>query len=223
MWVASLSDRYTRPGSDRVDRSAVLLHRPDLHRRGVGPQHARLLIRASAAPDRTCPASPAPDGISGMLSAVKLYHCVSISGPSATEKPRSAKISASSSITWLTGWTVPCGALRRRERQVDPFRRQLALELGVFERGLAIGDCLRDPLAKRMDFWTFGCSRLGVHRSERFQPRRDLARLAEQRNAHAIEFLQAVGCENAVEHGFGFDHRRGSSLAAPQNAKARTR
>src|SRR5574338_380652 len=47
---------------------------------------------------------------SGMLSAVKLYHWVSISGPSATEKPRSAKISASSSITWLTGWTVPRGA-----------------------------------------------------------------------------------------------------------------
>ena len=34
-----------------------------------------------------------------MLSAVKLCHWSSISGPSATAKPRSAKISASSSIT----------------------------------------------------------------------------------------------------------------------------
>jgi hypothetical protein len=44
-----------------------------------------------------------------MLSAVKLCHSSSISGPVATEKPKSAKISASSSITWLTGWTVPRG------------------------------------------------------------------------------------------------------------------
>ena len=45
-----------------------------------------------------------------MLSAVKLCQSSSISGPVATEKPRSAKISASSSITWLTGWTEPLGA-----------------------------------------------------------------------------------------------------------------
>jgi hypothetical protein len=47
-----------------------------------------------------------------MLSAEKLCHSSSISGPVATEKPRSAKISASSSITWLTGWTVPFGTSR---------------------------------------------------------------------------------------------------------------
>ena len=46
-----------------------------------------------------------------MLSAVKLYQSVSISGPVATANPRSAKISASSSITWLTGWTVPTGGM----------------------------------------------------------------------------------------------------------------
>src|SRR5688500_7380758 len=42
-----------------------------------------------------------------MLSAEKFRQSSSISGPVATEKPRSEKISASSSITWLTGWTLP--------------------------------------------------------------------------------------------------------------------
>ena len=45
-----------------------------------------------------------------MLSAVKLCQSVSISGPVATAKPRSAKISASSSITCDTGCTEPFGA-----------------------------------------------------------------------------------------------------------------
>ena len=46
-----------------------------------------------------------------MLSAVKLCQSSSISGPVATAKPMSAKISASSSITWLTGWMVPRAAI----------------------------------------------------------------------------------------------------------------
>ena len=81
--------------------------------------------------------------LSPMLSAVKLYHWVSISGPSATEKPRSANISASSSITWLTGWTVPADAFGRGKRQVDLLGRKLALQLAAFERRLAVGDRVR--------------------------------------------------------------------------------
>ena len=48
--------------------------------------------------------------VSGILSAVKLCQSSSISGPSATANPISAKISANSSMTWLTGCTVPRGA-----------------------------------------------------------------------------------------------------------------
>ena len=44
---------------------------------------------------------------SGKLSAVKLYQSVSISGPSAIEKPMSEKIAVISSITWLIGWIRP--------------------------------------------------------------------------------------------------------------------
>ena len=39
----------------------------------------------------------------GKFSNVKLYSSVSMSGPSAIEKPMSAKIATSSSITWLIG------------------------------------------------------------------------------------------------------------------------
>ena len=45
---------------------------------------------------------------SGKFSAVKLNQSVSISGPSAMEKPMSEKIAVISSITWLTGWMRPC-------------------------------------------------------------------------------------------------------------------
>ena len=50
----------------------------------------------------------------GVFSMVKLLSSVSMSGPSATEKPMSAKIAVSSSITWLIGCTRPSsGGLSR--------------------------------------------------------------------------------------------------------------
>ena len=42
-------------------------------------------------------------------------------------------------------------ALGRRKRKVDFLGRQLALELGGFERSLAVGDRLGDRLAKGVD------------------------------------------------------------------------
>ena len=44
---------------------------------------------------------------SGLLSAVKLYQSVSISGPSATSKPIEAKIASMRSSARLTGWRPP--------------------------------------------------------------------------------------------------------------------
>ena len=44
---------------------------------------------------------------SGKFSLVKLVSSSSMSGPSAMEKPMSAKIAVSSSITWLIGWMRP--------------------------------------------------------------------------------------------------------------------
>ena len=47
-----------------------------------------------------------------MFSASKLYQSFSICGPSATVKPISAKIAATSSVTCETGWIVPWPRLR---------------------------------------------------------------------------------------------------------------
>ena len=44
-----------------------------------------------------------------MFSASKLNQSLSICGPSATEKPISAEIAVTSSVTWLTVWIEPAG------------------------------------------------------------------------------------------------------------------
>ena len=72
-------------------------------------------------------------------------------GPVATAKPRSAKISASSSITWLTGWTDPARRLRRGQRHVERLGRQARVELGAFQRRLALGDRGGDRFAQAVD------------------------------------------------------------------------
>jgi hypothetical protein len=41
-----------------------------------------------------------------------------MSGPSATEKPMSAKIAVISSMTWLIGWMRPCSAGLREPASV---------------------------------------------------------------------------------------------------------
>ena len=128
-----------------------------------------------------------------MLSAVKLYHWVSISGPSATVKPRSAKISASSSITWLTGWTVPwtlSGAGSDRSSvSVASLRSSSAASSAAFRWRCAALTCSRSA-------WIFGASAarvVRVHRAKRFQLRGDLARFAERRHAHGFELGQGAG------------------------------
>src|SRR5689334_2776708 len=62
---------------------------------------------------------------SGMLSFVKLRSSVSMSGPSATARPMSAKIAVSSSITWLIGWMRPTSAGVSRSGSVTSRRSVL--------------------------------------------------------------------------------------------------
>ena len=61
-----------------------------------------------------CRAGPSPGGRRGKLSARKLYHSVSTSGPSAMVKPRPRKISPISSITAVTGMQRADPAAARR-------------------------------------------------------------------------------------------------------------
>ena len=62
-----------------------------------------------------------------------------MSGPSATAKPMSAKISTHSSKTWLTGWMRPIGdrAEPNRQRDVGALGREPLRQRRAFQRGLA--------------------------------------------------------------------------------------
>ena len=59
------------PGSDDVDRRLGVLHRADLHRRRVRPQHH--LFGLAEVDEDACRSCPGPGCQSGMLSASKLY------------------------------------------------------------------------------------------------------------------------------------------------------
>ncbi len=76
---------------------------------------------------------------SGKFSLVKLRSSVSMSGPSATAKPMSAKIAVSSSITWLIGWMRPASAGASRTGSVTSTRLGVEprVERGVLQRVLA--------------------------------------------------------------------------------------
>src|SRR3954469_12909739 len=155
-----------------------------------------------------------------MLSAVKLYHWVSISGPSATAKPRSAKISASSSMTWLTGWTVPCGisgaGSERSSLSVASFRSSSAFSSAAFRLTSASVTCSRSA-------WIFGASRARVSAS--IEPR-DLRSAviepalpsADTRSASRSPRLSAAAIRSSMVSASIID--RGSSLGSPQNAKS---
>ena len=77
-----------------------------------------------------------------MFSASKLYQSVSICGPSATAKPISAKIAMTSSVTWLTGWTVPLRRAAERPGSVTSShsRAQALVQRGIGQRRLARGE-----------------------------------------------------------------------------------
>ena len=69
-----------------------------------------------------------------------------MSGPSATEKPMSAKIATISSITWLIGWMRPVSIAGQadRQRHVERLALELRLERGVLQHRAPRGERLRD-------------------------------------------------------------------------------
>ena len=71
---------------------------------------------------------------SGLLSAVKLYQSVSISGPSATSKPIEPKIASMRSMVRDIGCSAAGAALAAGQRHVERLGAQLRFELGVGQR-----------------------------------------------------------------------------------------
>ncbi len=108
-------------------------------------------------------------------------------GPSATEKPISAKMAVSSSMTWLTGWMVPCAAGRGLRRDVQPLGAQALLQRRVGQRRLAGGDGGVDLVLQRVEGGAGGLALLGRHAAELAHHQRDLALLAERGDAHRLD------------------------------------
>ena len=94
---------------------------------------------------------------------------------------------------------MPLRLLRRRQRQVERLGREPPLELGGFERRLALGDRVGDRFAQRVDLRRLGGARVRVHRAERLQQRGDLARLAERRDAQLLERGEVGRAADLVE------------------------
>jgi hypothetical protein len=76
---------------------------------------------------------------SGKFRAVKLWKSSSMSGPSATAKPISAKIVVISSITCIVGCTEPLRRGGGGQGQVEGLGGQAGVELGGLQGGLAVG------------------------------------------------------------------------------------
>ena len=133
-----------------------------------------------------------------MLSAVKLYQSSSISGPVATAKPRSAKISASSSITWLTGCTVPARRFGGRQREVERLGSKARFEFGGFEHLLARGQRIGHVLPQRLDRRRLFLPLFRAHLAERLEQARDAALLAEKLDPQRFERGQVFGGGDAA-------------------------
>jgi hypothetical protein len=134
--------------------------------------------------------------VSGMLSAVKLCQSSSISGPLATAKPMSAKISASSSITCR--WGCRARAFRRGQRQVHRFGRQARIERGAFQRALRAASAV--VTASRAP-WICGPwpGALRAHLAHGLEQGGNPALLAERGHADRLQRIERGGRGNGAE------------------------
>ena len=101
--------------------------------------------------------------LGGKFSAVKLWKSSSMSGPSATAKPMSAKMAIISSITCMVGCTAPLrrgGGGRVRSTRSDC---QARVQLGGLQVGLAGGDGGGDAVAQAVDHRALLAALVGAH------------------------------------------------------------
>ena len=143
---------------------------------------------------------------SGLLSAVKLYQSVSISGPSAISKPIEAKIASIRSSAWLTGWMPPVPRLRPGKVTSSDCAASWASSwrLASSARRSTSADsiaCLAALISAPRAFFSSG-----EQRAERLQLLGDPARLAE---IARLRVLELGARRRAGEVGPGiFNHRR---------------
>ena len=125
----------------------------------------------------------------GKFSMVKLYSSVSMSGPSATAKPISAKIAVISSMTWLIGWIRPASMPPSRAGSVTStasVARRL-VEGGGLQQVAPRGQRIGDAGLGGIDGGARHASLLRRHPAEPRQQLGERALLAERADAHGLE------------------------------------
>src|ERR1700746_2983416 len=118
------------------------------------------------------------------------------------EKPMSAKIVVSSSVTWLSGWMRPISAgvsgSGRVTSMVSKARR--AIEGDRFQDIAPGGERIGDLVLGEIDRRALRLALFRRHLSERGQKCRDRALLAERGDPHGVERgFVAGGCDLAQD------------------------
>ena len=141
VWVASSSRRKTLPGAmiftGGGPASMVRICTGEVCERRMRPPSTKKV---------SCMSRAGWSG--GVLSASKLFHSVSISGPVRTSKPMPRKISSISMRTRVSGCSVP--ARRPRPRQGDV---HAAGQIGPHRRAVGQG---RQPVVDQLARWCRG-------------------------------------------------------------------
>jgi hypothetical protein len=125
-----------------------------------------------------------------------------MSGPSAIEKPISAKISVISSVTWLTGMdAAPRRAGPSRTGSVTSARSTAEL---LAERSLgklaALGlERLANTLLQAVDDLAVSLALLRRKRAERLHQLRDASLSPERGDAHLFELVEVVSLGDGVK------------------------
>ena len=146
----------------------------DLHRRRVGAEHARFLARLARLEIK----SVHHRARRMALAHVERSEIVPLSLDLRPLGDREAEVGEDFGelVHHLAdGMDAAGDGFGGGKRQVEFFGRELALELGRLERGLAARDRIRDRFAQRVDLRRLRSARVGVHRAERLQERRDRA------------------------------------------------
>jgi len=130
---------------------------------------------------------------------------VSMSGPSATAKPMSAKIAVSSSITWLIGCTRPVSAGGSRTGSVTSTVSVLSRWSSA--RFLSVSGARQarsDTILEAVDQRALRLALVRRHAAECLQQRRHRAALAQRGDAYGLERGLVIGDLDGGEN-FGLE------------------
>ena len=199
-------------GGDDPQGRAERLHRPDLHRRGVGAQHAGLLARGAWFQVESIVHRPRRMGF-GHVERREIMPLVLDLGPFGDGEAEVGEDFRQFVHHLADGVDAALRPVVDGQRQVDPLGRQPPLELGGLQRRLALGDGIGDRLAPGVDFRAFDGARRRIHGAQRLEQRGDAAGLAERGDAQRLQRLQIGRARDLLDEVVG--HGR-AALAMPR-------